>query len=142
MPSTVVHNSTQPGPEPSTTKGPADRFTGDVYADKIQMPAERSSDGIVCGHITFLPGARTFWHTHENGQILEVKAGSGWVCDRGGVPQRIRVGDIVTCSPGITHWHGADDGSMLMHLAIGLGKTTWLEEVTAEEYAKKGASSA
>lgn len=76
-------------------------------------------------------------HSHENGQILEVKAGSGWVCDKGSVPQRIRVGDIVTCPAGTTHWHGADDGSMMMHLAISLGKTTWAEEVTSEEYGKK-----
>ena len=33
--------------------------------------------------------------------------------------------------------HGADDGSMMMHLAISLGKTTWMEEVGQEEYEAK-----
>lgn len=134
MPCTIIRNSTQPGDgsSPSTVKA-ANTFTGDVYMDKMAGPV----DGIMCVHVTFLPGARTYWHSHENGQVLEVKAGSGWVCDKGGVPQRIRVGDIVQCPAGTTHWHGADDGSMLTHLAVSLGKTTWLEEVTSEEYGKK-----
>lgn len=101
--------------------------------DKLAGPV----DGIHCNHVTFLPGARTHWHTHENGQILEVKAGSGWVCDKGGKPQRISVGDIVQCPAKTVHWHGADDGSMMMHLAISLGKTTWMEEVSQEDYAAK-----
>ena len=88
--------------------------------DKLAGPV----DGIMCNHVTFLPGARTYWHHHENGQILEVKAGSGWVCDKGGKPERISVGDIVQCPAGTVHWHGADKGSMMMHLAISLGKTT------------------
>lgn len=101
--------------------------------DKLAGPV----DGIMCNHVTFLPGARTYWHHHENGQILEVKAGSGWVCDKGGKPQRISVGDIVQCPAKTVHWHGADDGSMMMHLAISLGKTTWMEEVSQEEYSGK-----
>lgn len=133
MPCTIIRNSTQPGPGPSTAKANPATFTGDVYMDKMAGP----QDGIMCNHVTFLPGARTYWHHHERGQILEVKAGSGWVCDRGGVPQRLRVGDIVTCPAGTTHWHGADDGSMLMHLAVSLGKTTWLEEVSEDEYKGK-----
>lgn len=128
MPCTVIRSSIQPGGD-STIKA-AGTFTGDVYMDRMLG----SIDGIMSNHVTFLPGARTYWHSHENGQVLEVKAGSGWVCDRGGVPQRLRVGDIVQCSPGTTHWHGADDGSMMMHLAISLGKTSWLDEVKPEEY--------
>lgn len=134
MPCTIIRNSTQPGDGASTAKATT-TFTGDVYMDKMAG----AQDGIMCNHVTFLPGARTFWHRHERGQILEVKAGRGWVCDRGGVPQPLRVGDIVTCPAGTTHWHGADDGSMLMHLAISLGTTTWLEEVTQDEYRAKGA---
>lgn len=134
MPCTIIRNSTQPPTTgPSTAKAPSAHFTGDVYMDKMGGPR----DGLMCNHVTFLPGARTFWHRHEHGQVLEVKAGGGWVCDRGGRPQRIRVGDIVTCPAGTTHWHGADDGSMLVHLAVSLGETTWLEEVGEEEYRGK-----
>lgn len=135
MPCTIIRNSTQPPAADgagSTVKA-GDTFTGDVYMDRMGGP----HDGIMCNHVTFLPGARTYWHHHERGQVLEVKAGRGWVCDKGGVPQEIRVGDIVTCPAGTTHWHGADDGSMLVHLAVSLGKTTWLDEVTDDEYKAK-----
>jgi quercetin dioxygenase-like cupin family protein len=135
MPSTIIPSSTSATitPDPSTKK-PTTTFSGDVYMDVIHI---NPTAGIMCNHVTFLPGARTFWHTHERGQILEVKAGSGWICDKGGKPRRIRTGDMVVCEPGTTHWHGADDGSMMMHLAISLGKTSWAEEVSEEEYAGK-----
>ncbi|GAB7343518.1 hypothetical protein MBLNU457_1528t1 [Dothideomycetes sp. NU457] len=128
MPCTIIPNSTLAGGQ--STVQAQNTFTGTVYMDKISPP----KDGIMSNHVTFLPGSRTFWHHHENGQILEVKAGSGWVCDKGGVPQRIRTGDLVQCPAGTVHWHGADEGSMLVHLAVSLGKTTWFEEVREEEW--------
>ena len=39
--------------------------------------------------IFFSPGARTFWHMHEQGQVLRVVAGSGFVCTRSGAPRLI-----------------------------------------------------
>ncbi len=63
-----------------------------------------------------------------------MKAGSGWVCDRGGKPRRIRAGDVVVCEAGTEHWHGADEGSVMMHLAISLGVTSWKEEVEEGEW--------
>lgn len=88
--------------------------------------------------VMFTPCARTNWHTHEKGQFLRVVAGSGWVCDKGGDPQRLNVGDVVWCPPGTTHWHGADDGSYMVHMAVSHGKVDWLQPVTDEEYNKKG----
>ena len=129
MPCTIIPNSSLSGDGPSTVKATA-TFTGTVYMDKIAP----STDGIMSNHVTFLPGARTFWHHHENGQILEVKAGSGWICDKGERPRRIRTGDLVQCPAGTVHWHGADEGSMLVHLAVSLGKTTWFGEVSEEEW--------
>ena len=85
----------------------------------------------------FTPCARTHWHHHEQGQILKVSAGSGWICDKGREPVRLNAGDMVVAPPGTTHWHGADDGSLLMHMAISHGKTTWYDAVTDEEYGKK-----
>lgn len=85
-------------------------------------------------HVFFAPSARTYWHTHEAGQILEVKVGSGWICDRGGQPRRIQVGDVIVCDAGTEHWHGAAEGSCMAHLAISLGVTSWKEEVTDSEW--------
>lgn len=108
-------------------------FTGDVWLQPISSTAEVS-----LAHVTFTPCARTYWHIHEGGQVLHVVVGSGWVCDKGETPRRIKAGDVVYAAPGTTHWHGADEGSYMTHLAVGLGKTEWLEEVGQEEYAKKG----
>lgn len=85
-------------------------------------------------HVFFTPSSRTYWHTHESGQILEVKMGSGWICDRGGKPRPISTGDIIVCEAGTEHWHGAAEGSVMMHLACSLGMTSWKEEVTDEEW--------
>lgn len=136
MPCTIIPNTTASTTDPSqpSTKNPTATFTGQVWMDQVHQDA---AAGFNVNHVTFLPGARTYWHNHERGQILEVKAGSGWVCDSGEKPKRIRTGDIVVCPAGTRHWHGADDGSMMMHLAISLGKTSWEEEVSAEEYKGK-----
>jgi quercetin dioxygenase-like cupin family protein len=94
-------------------------------------------DKTAIANVTFTPCARTHWHTHEEGQFLKVVAGSGWICDKGGEPRRIRTGDLIWAPAGTTHWHGADDGSIMTHLVVGLGKTTWLDPVTDEQYSVK-----
>ncbi|KAL6414552.1 cupin 2 conserved barrel domain protein [Ilyonectria robusta] len=116
----------------STTKV-TQTFTGDVYLDFIHHDTKAA-----IANVTFTPCARTYWHTHEEGQMLRVLTGTGWVCDKGGVPKRIEAGDVVWAAPGTTHWHGADDGCLMTHLVIGIGKTIWHDEVSDEEYGKKG----
>jgi quercetin dioxygenase-like cupin family protein len=109
-------------------------FTGNnVYIDPILR-----AEGISIGNVNFSPCARTNWHTHGGGQLLRVLAGSGWLCDKGGKPVKINVGDVIWCPPGTTHWHGADDGSYMVHQAVSLGSVEWGAEVGDEEYGKKG----
>lgn len=103
----------------------SDTFTGQVWADPV-LPA---TDGVVINTVFFAPGARTFWHHHEHGQILHVLAGSGLVRSDGGPVEQLRPGDVVWVPPGERHWHGAAPGSYLVHLAISLGSTVWAEEV-------------
>ncbi|KAL4861625.1 hypothetical protein BDV12DRAFT_207864 [Aspergillus spectabilis] len=105
---------------------------GDVWVDTVMHEPE-----ILMHNVTFTPGARSVWHWHEKGQILRVTAGSGWVCDKGELPTRINVGDIVWCPANTLHWHGADDNSYMTHQAITLGKCKFFEAVTDEEYQKK-----
>ena len=38
------------------------------------------------------------------------------------------------CEAGTEHWHGAEEGSVMMHLAISLGVTSWKEEVGEDEW--------
>ena len=61
-----------------------DTFTGTVLRDPVL-----SGDGApIINSVTFPPGARTNWHTHENGQILIVTSGRG----RAGTREGQRVG--------------------------------------------------
>jgi hypothetical protein len=59
------------------------------------------------------------------------------VCDKGGEPCKLNVGDIAWYPPGTTHWHNADDGSYMMHLAVAHRKVKWYSAVSDEEYSKK-----
>jgi quercetin dioxygenase-like cupin family protein len=109
----------------------ASQFTGHAVGDSI-LP---STDGIVINNVTFEPGARTHWHSHEHGQILHVVSGYGLICTAGEPPEPLRTGDWVWIPPGERHWHGAGPASFMSHTAISLGSTQWSDEVTAEEYA-------
>ena len=107
-----------------------DVFTGEVQMNTV-MPA---TDGVMIGSVLFPPGARTDWHRHERGQILHVLAGRGQIYDRNGNGSPIGPGDVVFISPGEEHWHGAQPDSYMVHLAISLGETDWLDKVSDEDY--------
>ncbi len=123
----IVHGSDRG--EPSERREAT--FTGEVWADPL-LP---TTDGTTIATVFFAPGARTYWHHHEHGQILQVLAGNGLVCADGGRPQRLRAGDTVLVPAGERHWHGAAPESFLTHTAISLGVTHWADEVTETDYA-------
>lgn len=105
-------------------------FTGSVWADPV-LP---STGGVTINTVFFAPCAHTYWHHHQHGQILQVLAGTGFVCAIGELPQLIRPGDLVWTPPGEQHWHGATRGSFMSHLAISLGTTAWGQEVAEADY--------
>jgi quercetin dioxygenase-like cupin family protein len=109
-------------------RGPT--FTGDVWADPV-LP---TTDGVTINTVTFTPGARTFWHHHERGQLLHVLAGTGLICTADQSPRWLRPGDVVWVPAGERHWHGASPGTVMTHLAISLGTTVWAEEVPEDSY--------
>lgn len=106
-------------------------FTGTVWSQLLGQTGNTAFANVV-----FMPCSRTHWHTHEGGQMLYVTVGSGWVCEKGGEPRRIKAGDAVWTEPGVTHWHGADKDGFMSHFTVGLKKTTWLEEVKDDLYTK------
>ena len=105
-------------------------FTGEVWGDPI-MPM---TDNVTINNVFFAPGGRTHWHTHEYGQMLHVLSGSGWICLEGSQPQQIRAGDVVWIGPNERHWHGASESSFMSHMATSLGKVTWEEAVSPQDY--------
>ena len=78
--------------------------------------------------VTFGEGARTYWHRHDDVQILFGLSGTCVVVDRAGNEILLNPGDVVVIDPGEEHWHGAAPDTDGEHLAINAGsETTWLE---------------
>ena len=63
-----------------------------------------------------------------------MSAGQGWICKDGEAPQPIGTSDVVWIGPHERHWHGAGQGSYMVHMATSLGKTAWEEAVAAQDY--------
>jgi quercetin dioxygenase-like cupin family protein len=74
----------------AASREPTETFSGKVHMDPIFK-----ADDCMGNNVCFTPGARTFWHTHERGQILTVTLGYGLICSKGQEPRRLQVGDIV-----------------------------------------------
>jgi quercetin dioxygenase-like cupin family protein len=119
---------------PNQQAGPAGKsgslFTGDVFAYLTMA----STDGVTINTVDFTPCARTYWHAHEDGQILIVLAGRGLIQADGGPVSVMRAGDTVWAPPGERHWHGASPDSFVVHTAISLGVTSWAEPVADDQY--------
>lgn len=113
---------------PSEQRGPT--FTGPVWAD----PAIAIPGGPTVNTVFFPPGARTHWHDHEAGQLLLVSHGRGWAQVRDGDGAVLDPGAVVWFPPGEVHWHGALPGAYLVHTAISLGTTNWLDAVADAHY--------
>jgi quercetin dioxygenase-like cupin family protein len=86
----------------------------------------------------FEAGARTFWHSHDKGQLLLVEEGRMRTQKRGEAVRELGVGQSEYAGPNVAHWHGATAGQTLVQINVGFGGgTKWLEEVTDAEYNKK-----
>ncbi len=122
----------------ATKRGPADYFTGTVWLEAITSAPYASDVRVVLA--TFEPGARTAWHTHPHGQMLQIVSGVGRVQKAGEGIVEVLPGDVIWFEPGERHWHGATANRMMVHLAVQRadesGTTaTWQEQVSASDYA-------
>jgi quercetin dioxygenase-like cupin family protein len=123
-----------------TSKGPAERFTGDVWVDVVAQPRPLPHR-ITAGIVRFAPGSRTAWHVHVLGQTLRVTDGVALVQVRGGEAVAVYPGETVYTPPGEWHWHGATQESFMTHLALSETlpekegpAVTWGDHVTDTEY--------
>jgi quercetin dioxygenase-like cupin family protein len=103
------------------------RFTGkSVVMEGKDLSAARRS---------FEPGARTFWHSHDNGQLLLVEDGRMRTQKKGGPIKDLGKGESDYSGPNVVHWHGAVPGQALVQINVGFGgQTKWMEQVTDAEY--------
>lgn len=83
----------------------------------------------------FEAGARTYWHSHDKGQLLMVEQGKMRTQKRGGAMQELGAGGTDYTAPNIVHWHGAAPDQALVQINAGFGGAAkWFEEVTADDY--------
>jgi quercetin dioxygenase-like cupin family protein len=87
---------------------------------------------------SFEPGARTYWHSHDNGQLLLVEDGRMRTQKKGGAVKELGKGESDYTGPNVVHWHGAAPGQTLIQINVGFGGgAKWLNEVTDAEYNAK-----
>jgi quercetin dioxygenase-like cupin family protein/predicted enzyme related to lactoylglutathione lyase len=118
--------------DPSPSE-PKNTFTGE--ARLVRSLAEQRLAGMRVARANFTAGGRTFWHRHHGEQVLYVLSGRGYVQRDGEEPQMIEPGDVVYVASGEKHWHGAQPGQNLEHLAVTTGETEWEEEVEEQMHA-------
>ncbi len=83
----------------------------------------------------FEPGARSAWHSHDNGQLLYVQEGRMRTQKRGQSVKELSPGESDYTGPRIEHWHGAVPQTHLIQINVGFGgETRWLQRTTDEEY--------
>jgi quercetin dioxygenase-like cupin family protein len=118
---------------PPTFKGPADWFTGDVWADTLYRGDDPSR--IRAAMARFAPGARSAWHSHALGQTLYIVEGTALIGVRAGLIIEANPGEVVWTPPGEEHWHGAAPGQFMTHLALWeTDAVDWLEHVADDDY--------
>jgi quercetin dioxygenase-like cupin family protein len=124
--------------EPTFPKGEistTNNHTGTVWLKLLNVPDSVINCAIA--QATFAPGAKLDWHIHPLGQILMITDGTGYYQEKGKPIQIVHKGDIIKCTPGVPHWHGAAPNSSFTYIAVSNGKnneTKWLGRVTDEEY--------
>ncbi|MEZ0607615.1 cupin domain-containing protein [Fibrella sp. WM1] len=133
----IMAQQTTPTGSPAATRGAATYFSGTVWVATLVGP-NAETDCLVSS-VTFDPKARTFWHTHPNGQLLVVTKGTGYYQEKGKPARVIREGESVTIPPLVEHWHGAGPDGPFTHIAINPnvsqgGAVNWLQAVTDADY--------
>jgi quercetin dioxygenase-like cupin family protein len=86
----------------------------------------------------FEAGARTYWHSHSNGQLLMVEQGRMRLQKRSEAVKELGVGGSDYTAPNVVHWHGATPNAPMVQINVGFGgETKWLEAVSDKEYSGK-----
>lgn len=111
-----------------------DWFIGDVHMASMEEP-----DELQAANVTFAPGGRTNWHTHQVGQLIVVVEGEGFYQEEGGQPRLIKAGDTAWAGADVNHWHGATREQKMVHVVANLKDDNgdfadWGAPVTDAEY--------
>jgi quercetin dioxygenase-like cupin family protein len=93
--------------------------------------------GLSAARRRFEPGARSYWHSHDSGQLLFVEEGRMWTQKRGQAKRDAGPGESDYTGPNVVHWHGAAPNTHLIQVNVGFGgDAKWLEPVSDADYGK------
>ena len=126
------------GTNPATPNQSSPNMTGKVSVK--MMASGDSALNVSVASVSFGPGARSYWHSHETGQILIVTQGTGYYQEKGKLSRLIRTGETIKCPANVAHWHGASFETGMTHISITsrIGRVHWMEPVTEQEYKNAG----
>jgi len=110
------------------------RFIGDAFVHVMVEPEPPHNTAVA--NVTFSPGARNNWHSHDTGQFLLVTGGTGYYQQYGQPARLLHAGDVVHVPANAKHWHGAAPDSWFVHIAVTPGESQWFEPLPDEEYKK------
>lgn len=118
-----------PSTEPEEMESDVQRSTALL---RKGLASEFKDNTVRSSEVTFRPGERTKFHTHEGIQVLYVTEGTGVVGTRE-EEQTVTEGDLILFPPGEEHWHGNRDDaeSSFSHLFVIVersGTTTTVAE--------------
>lgn len=91
--------------EPEEMDGPVQESTA---LRRVGLTDEFNGNTVRSAEVTFRPGERTKFHTHDGIQVLYVTDGTGIVGTRD-EEQTVSAGDLILFPPGEEHWHGTGD---------------------------------
>ena len=93
------------------------------------------SADLLVRRIRFEAGARTYWHTHSQNQVIVAEEGEGLYQERGGAVRSFKPGEVVLLRAKVPHWHGAAAKVGVTQATMYGGTIEWGKPVTDEEYA-------
>jgi quercetin dioxygenase-like cupin family protein len=95
--------------------GGAARFTG-----KNTMLESASSATLRAARGRFEAGARSYWHSHDAGQLIFVQEGRARFQRRGEATRDLRAHESDYTAPNVVHWHGAapDEAAVMVTVAL------------------------
>ena len=101
----VMQVTSIPSADPEEMDGDVQESTA---LKKEGLSSEFKDNTVRSSEVTFRPGERTKFHTHEGIQLLYVTEGTGVVGNRE-EERTVSEGDLILFPPGEEHWHGNTD---------------------------------
>ena len=114
-----------PGAKPAQT---ANMTGGGGFLDSADLLVRR---------IQFDAGARTYWHTHSQHQVILAESGEGAYQMKGEPVKTFKPGEAVFLKANVAHWHGAAPRAAVVQTTMYGGTIEWGQPVTDDEYLGK-----